>query len=238
MSDPEAQLSASLEDYLEAIYNLNAAGDAVRVKDIADRMDVKMPSVTGALRSLASKGLVKHEPYESVELTDDGLSLARDIALRHSTVSEFLMSVLGLSETDAEREACRLEHAIQPETLDKLIKFIEFVRACDADSSLHMEDFRNYLESPKGAESGVCVFGPKSAVARLSSACPGVRGRIVSVSGKGAIRKRLMEMGLTADARFEVIRVAPLGDPVEIKVRGYYLSLRKSEADQIQVEVD
>ncbi len=249
MTEQRAQLSASLEDYLETIYNLKIRSEVARVKDIAHKMDVKMPSVTGALRSLASKGLVKHQPYECVELTDQGLDLARGIALRHSAVREFLMSVLGLSEDDAEKEACGIEHAIKPETLDKLLKFIDFVRACDGDKSLHIEDFRHYLEhgnypstckmdGETNSKQGLCYFNPAITSTRLSDLCPGMKGRIAFVSGKGAIRKRLLEMGLTSDACFEVVRVAPLGDPIEIKIRGYYLSLRRSEAEQIEVEVE
>jgi ferrous iron transport protein A len=63
------------------------------------------------------------------------------------------------------------------------------------------------------------------------------KGRIVKVGGGGAIRRRLLDMGVVAGSEVEVTRVAPLGDPVEIKVRGYDLALRKEEAAGIQVEV-
>lgn len=63
------------------------------------------------------------------------------------------------------------------------------------------------------------------------------KGRIVKVGGSGAIRRRLLDMGVVAGSEVEVTRVAPLGDPVEIKVRGYDLALRKEEAANIQVEV-
>jgi len=247
------QLTRSMEDYLEAVYNLKVRSQVARVKDIARELDVKMPSVTGAMRSLADKGLVKHQPYENVELTDSGLDLARNIAHRHSAVKEFLTGTLGLRPEEAESEACGIEHAIRPDTLDKLLKFVDFVRACGGDKPFAIDDFRHYLEHgayPDGRDAllwnsdrtqdreSVCRFRPTITSTKLSDLCPGMNARIAFVSGRGAIRKRLMEMGLTSDARLEVIRVAPLGDPVEIKVRGYHLSLRKSEAEHIEVEVE
>lgn len=250
MADPE--LSPSLEDYLEAIYNLKVRNGTARVKDIAREMGVTMPSVTGAIRSLAAKGLVKHDPYESVDLTEEGLSRARSIAHTHSALKEFLVGVLGLSEEDAEREACGMEHAIRPETLHKLLKFVDFARARGDGKSLDMDDFRHYLEQggrPSASDSGprrACrgACGRPGALrrgitsTRLSDLCPGMSGRIAFVSAKGPLRRKLLDMGLTPNTRFEVLRAAPFGDPIEIKVRGYYLSLRKSEAEHIEVEVD
>ena len=250
MSERGSQLSPSMEDYLEAIYNLKVRDGVARVKDIARAMNVKMPSVTGAMRSLAEKRLVRHQPYETVELTEEGVDLARAVAHRHSAVKEFLISVLGLEEADAEREACEMEHSIKPETLDRLLKFMDFVGACGPDEPLRLDHFRHFLKHgdyPEGyrfrrghgwRRQGKEAFSPTITSTKLSELCPGMKGRIAFVSGRGRIRRRLMEMGLTSDAHFEVLRVAPMGDPVEIKVRGYYLSLRKSEAEHIEVEVE
>jgi Fe2+ transport system protein FeoA len=66
---------------------------------------------------------------------------------------------------------------------------------------------------------------------------PGEEGKIVKVAGGGAIHRRLLDMGLVSGSDVEVERVAPLGDPIEIKIKGYHLSLRKEEASNIQVEV-
>jgi Fe2+ transport system protein FeoA len=65
----------------------------------------------------------------------------------------------------------------------------------------------------------------------------GEKGKIVKVSGKGGVHRRLLDMGLVSGSDIEMERVAPLGDPIEIKVKGYNLSLRKEEAASIQVEV-
>jgi len=71
----------------------------------------------------------------------------------------------------------------------------------------------------------------------LSELMPAESGRIVRVGGAGSIRRRLLDMGVVPGATVEVERVAPLGDPVQIKVKGYDLALRKQEAEKVQVEL-
>ena len=65
---------------------------------------------------------------------------------------------------------------------------------------------------------------------------PGQRARIVKIKGRGAVNKRIVDMGVTPGTIVEVERVAPLGDPIGVKVRGYHLSVRKEEAAGITVE--
>ena len=66
---------------------------------------------------------------------------------------------------------------------------------------------------------------------------PGQKGKIASVGGSGSIRRRLLDMGVVSGSEVEVQRVAPLGDPIEVRIMGYNLSLRNYEAASIQVEV-
>ena len=65
---------------------------------------------------------------------------------------------------------------------------------------------------------------------------PGQQGTVVSIGEKGPVRRRIMDMGVTPGAEIKVIKIAPLGDPIEVNIRGYELSLRKSEAQQIQIK--
>lgn len=71
----------------------------------------------------------------------------------------------------------------------------------------------------------------------LDQLLPGQSGRVTKVSGEGALRRRLMDMGLVAGVDVMLLKRAPLGDPLEYKLRGYHLSLRKSEAQMIQVDL-
>jgi DtxR family transcriptional regulator, Mn-dependent transcriptional regulator len=118
-------LSNSMEDYLEAISTLKQEKDYVRVKDIAKEMKVRMPSVTGALKALTDRNLVRHERYEYVELTEDGIKIAEEIKRRHVLISKFLTHILKIDPEIAEKDACKIEHSVSPITVERLIKLVE-----------------------------------------------------------------------------------------------------------------
>lgn len=65
---------------------------------------------------------------------------------------------------------------------------------------------------------------------------PGEKGKVRKIKARGATSKRMVEMGVTPGAVVEVERIAPLGDPIDIKVKGYHLSLRKEEAEGVEIE--
>ncbi len=71
----------------------------------------------------------------------------------------------------------------------------------------------------------------------LRDLSPGQQGTVTAVSATGAMKSRIMDMGVTPGVEIKVVKTAPLGDPVEVRVRGYELSLRKDEAAQVQVEM-
>jgi DtxR family transcriptional regulator, Mn-dependent transcriptional regulator len=139
------QLTASMEDYLEAIAELQREKKVVRVRDIAKRLAVRMPSVTGALKNLADKGLILHEKYEYVELTREGQKQADRVRERHVTLRTFLNEILGLDSKVAEADACCMEHAISNDTQERLVKFIDFTRACTEGGDLWLESFQEYF---------------------------------------------------------------------------------------------
>lgn len=72
-------------------------------------------------------------------------------------------------------------------------------------------------------------------MATLKDLKPGQEGKVLSI-GKGPMKRRMMDMGITPGIDIKVIKIAPLGDPIEVNVRGYELSLRKDEADNIEVK--
>lgn len=126
---PMANLSASQEDYLEAIFHIVERKHAARAKDIVERLGVHNSSVTQALRALAEKGLVNYAPYDLVTLTEEGRRKATDVVHRHRAVRRFLVEVLGISPELAEADACRLEHAISGEVLSRLGDLMAFQSA-------------------------------------------------------------------------------------------------------------
>lgn len=118
-------LTASLEDYLEAIYLISRKTSTVRVKDVAEHLKVREASVSEAVKRLAERGFLKHERYGVLVLTEEGEKAAREIYRRHQVLQQFFKEVLGVNEKIAYRDACAIEHTISKETLQKLVEFIE-----------------------------------------------------------------------------------------------------------------
>ena len=121
------KLSASLEDYLEAIYNLSQADAVARSKDIAEALAVSRASVTGALRALAEKGLVNYKPYGYITLTKAGTQAAAKVVGRHAVLHRFFAEVLGADADLARAAACRAEHTLGPEITARLTAFVDFI---------------------------------------------------------------------------------------------------------------
>ena len=115
-----------------------------RVRDIAERLGVAMPSVTGALKALAKRGLVNYHPYEVVTLSDPGAEVAAEINGRHETLARFLTHVLGVDETVAGENACRMEHALDRDVLRLLSDLSEFIAVRRSDEAEWLKAFRAF----------------------------------------------------------------------------------------------
>jgi len=138
--------SASVEDYLEAIANLHKGEKAVKVKQLSRMLNVKMPSVTAALERLSEEALVVHKKYGDIRLTPEGDKAAQDVIRRHRALSRFFSEALDINKEIAEEDACRIEHVISPVTLERMIKFIEFMEACPLGEANFPKRYRYYLE--------------------------------------------------------------------------------------------
>jgi DtxR family Mn-dependent transcriptional regulator len=146
-------LSASLEDYIEAIAHIVAEKKVARGKDIAKRLQVSRASVTEALRALAKKRLVHYEPYEVITLTEKGREVAGDVIRRHGALKEFFIKVLAIDDGIAEESACRIEHAAPPEVIDRLIRFVAFLEVCPRGGADLIKGFTEYCEKGTIKES-------------------------------------------------------------------------------------
>ena len=124
-------LSASLEDYLEAILQLERGSRVARVSEIADQLHVSRPSVTGALKNLSGRGLVSHARYGHATLTEEGTRIALDVERRHVAIRDFLTGVLSIPAEKAESTACRLEHVLEPDVLAHFVAYAESVAGAE-----------------------------------------------------------------------------------------------------------
>ncbi len=124
------KLTESQEDYLEAIYHISRKKGAARAKDIAIRLSVRPSSVTGALRALGTMKLINYAPYDLITLTDRGQARAEEIVRRHQALRHFFMHVLGIEGQTADTTACKMEHAVPNEIIERLIQYNRFVTTC------------------------------------------------------------------------------------------------------------
>ena len=119
-------LTSNMEDYLEAIRNLEKANRVARVKDIAKTLKVKMPSVTGALKVLREKGLINYEKNSFISLTKEGLRISKEILNKHQTLTRFLETILLIVPNErAQDMACKMEHAIDCDTAKRMTRLID-----------------------------------------------------------------------------------------------------------------
>jgi len=131
----ERKLTGPMEDYLEAVLFLVDKHRVARVRDIARRLGVGMPAVTAALKSLAAMGLVNYGPYQFVTLTSSGRKTAGEISHRHHALREFLSDILGVGAKRADANACRLEHVVDDDVVERLVslgRFLDGRRCRDA----------------------------------------------------------------------------------------------------------
>ena len=140
----ETTLSSAQERYLEAVYRLREEKGMARVRDLAAALEVHKSTVTGALHALAERDLVDYEPYEPPSLTPEGEAIARRLAARHRLIGCFLHHVLDVDRETADRNACRLEHAVDQEVLEGFVCFLAFMQNCTSGDRDWLADFRRF----------------------------------------------------------------------------------------------
>ncbi len=121
----EHTLYESGEDYLETILVLSKSQEKVRAVDVARELGFSRASVSRAMNILKDEGLITVEGRSDIRLTDEGYRKAKDVYDRHTTLTEFLRVVAGVSEKTAETDACRIEHVISQTTFKGIKKFLK-----------------------------------------------------------------------------------------------------------------
>ncbi len=142
-------LSETMEDYIEVIKILEDEHKYIRVKHIAEKMNVKMPSVTSALTVLKNKNLVRYEKYDYIELTEKGEEVAVSLLRRHNALKRFLTAVLQVDSKIAEKDACGMEHHVSKQTVDHILKFLNYIENCPHSENICMKNFKIYLTTGK-----------------------------------------------------------------------------------------
>ncbi len=250
MATTEA-LTASMEDYLEAIYHIVRKKQAARAKDIARRLEVNNSSVTGALRTLSEKGFINYAPYDVITLTPKGQRHAEDVVRRHEALMDFFTKVLCVDPREASDAACKMEHAVSRTILNRLIRFVEFLEICPRGGESLIQGFKNHcgqddnfitcsdsiancLEILKKRQ--IEIEGERLETVSLKDLGLNQRGKIIGIRGKGEACRKLAELEITPGSMVEVLQIQPETAAIEIKARGYRLTLSREDAAKIEVE--
>jgi DtxR family Mn-dependent transcriptional regulator len=151
--DKAKTLTASLEDYLEAIYQLGRENKAARAREISKRLGVNRSSVTGALHALSERKLVNYAPYDIATLTPEGERVAANISHRHLVLKDFFVKVLGVETAEADDSACKMEHVVSEKILDRLAEFVDFIQVCPRLDINWIEEIGYFCQRPDSEET-------------------------------------------------------------------------------------
>ncbi|SJZ93669.1 transcriptional regulator MntR [Selenihalanaerobacter shriftii] len=119
-------LSPSLEDYLEEIYRFLDQQGYVRITDIAEKLNVSLPSVTKAVQKLGKRDYLEYQRYKNITLTEKGKKIGNFLVTRNKLLREFLL-VIG-SDCNKEKEAEAMEHYLSQKTVEAITSLVEFFK--------------------------------------------------------------------------------------------------------------
>jgi DtxR family Mn-dependent transcriptional regulator len=213
--------SRAVEDYVKRIYKLTQDGQRATTKALAESMGLGQGTVSGMIKQLAGRGLVHHEPYYGVQLTDKGHELAMQMIRRHRLIELFLVKALGMGWDEVDADAERMEHAVS----DRLVnKIDEFLGRPDVDPhGAPIPDSTGQIEKQD--------FRP------LSELAPGESGRIQRVAdSETSLLQFLREQGIKLRARVKVTGTGPFGS-MQVRIGKHETHLPREAAERIAVSV-
>lgn len=220
---PTEARSRAVEDYLKAIHHLQKEGAPVSTSALAQQLDRSPASVTNMVKSLAERGLVKHEPYYGVQLSEEGEREALRIIRRHRVIEAYLIERLGYSWDRVHAEAERLEHAASDELVERMAAALGHPEA-------------DPHGSPIPTAEGELTEQQHPALAEIEV---GSRATVREVSDHDEERLRyLAELGLYPGTSVEVLRHEPFDGPIRIRIAGREKSLGRGLAQVVRVELE
>lgn len=214
--------SATVEDYLKALYSLEQReGEKPRVKDIADILNVSLPSVTTMMKSLADDGFVERTAYRGVALSEEGRRAALKVIRNHRLIELFLVEVLGYGWDEVHAEAERLEHSMSDELTNRIEAFLGYPEVDPhGDPIPSAEGTVEGRRGPSLLEFALAGGSGDTEIARVLDQTP-------------EVLQYLAAQGLTPSSKVVVLRVDPFEGPVWLSLEGKEIALSRSLASRL-----
>jgi DtxR family Mn-dependent transcriptional regulator len=152
----QADVTAIQEDYLETILVLQSENGTARLTSMARHLGLSKSTVSTTLQILRKHGLVVYEPYKTIALTASGTKIARQVLRRHQALRRFLVDVLLVDEEMADETACKIEHCVPKQVLDRIVAFTEFVEECPHSEKGWLDGFGFYCTTGALKECDHC----------------------------------------------------------------------------------
>jgi DtxR family Mn-dependent transcriptional regulator len=216
-----SEVTQVVEEYLEGIYRLQEKSGVARTSDIVKLLQVVPGTVTNTVERLEKEGMLRHEPYKGVKLTDKGRKIALDVIRRHRLSERLLTDFIRVDWDKAHDAACKLEHSITDDVIKKLEKALGHPKTCPHGNPIPtacggiVEEKSEPLSTFDSKESGVIV--------KIKDETPEVLEYIAA-------------LGLLPGASIEIVERAPFDGPVTVKVGGANHALSLSMASIIWVK--
>jgi len=232
-------LSENVEEYLEILYKLGPDGERVTTSMISENLKIAPASATQMLKKLADNGYVEYSPYKGGILTEKGLKIAKKVTRKHRLLERFLCDILKIKKEKIHEQACEMEHTLSDDAERALCHLLEHPAKCPGDSVIPECDlkFTTCEECKKRKEVDVEEVGKRNEnLIPVLDLKEHKKGKVSFIRGDYKVIRRLLDMGITIGAIISVIKVAPLGGPVEVAIRGSKLALGRDIASNVFVE--
>lgn len=214
-------LTQPVEDYLKAIYELERTGAAAATTDLAAHLGVAPASVTGMVRRLADQGLLTHERYHGVRLTEQGRLEALRTLRRHRVIEAYLVQALGYRWDEVHGEAERMEHSASDDLIDKMARAIG-------------EPTVDPHGAPIPSREGAVV---ETSYVPLVEVKAGTNARIMRVADEDpALLRHLADLALTPGCIVVVVEQAPYGGPIKLRAHGRPIVIGPALAQRLLVQ--
>ncbi|WXG42369.1 MAG: metal-dependent transcriptional regulator [Candidatus Freyarchaeum deiterrae] len=215
--------TSSEEEYLERIYRFEESGKKrVKTTDLAKDLGVSPSSVTEMVsETLSKKGLVDYEPYKGVKLTKKGKVLASSMVRKHRLAERLLVDVVGVNWDESHDEACKLEHALSENVLEKLDKALGNPASCPHGNIIPDQDGN----APQDNSQPLTDYEPPSEV------------EVTRISNERTdLLNQLCSLGIFPGVKLKVMQKTPMGGPLLVNLGKCQIAVGNDIAKQIQVK--